>query len=182
MNGKLSRRSCAVRAVVAAAAVLAVVGVVIAAPWRSDGGAKAAARVLGDAFERATAAVPGHGRGSAPAAKHPHFTMTSRLVRKLVPGAKRSLWVHVHNPNGQRLQVTRVSVEVQKPDKVGCPVRWVTAEHYQWAEGDPKFYVKAHHTRSVLLHLRLINLPTTNQDACIGATFPLKFAGLGQVP
>ena len=91
-------------------------------------------------------------------------------VRKLYPGRRKSMTVHVRNPHGYAIVVRELGVRVRKSDRPGCGRRWVR----------PKRVVRL----SLLVppHSRArasfpVRMRAAAPDACQGARWGLRFRG-----
>jgi len=106
------------------------------------------------------------------------LTLSSTVSGPLLPGVSRTLLVTVNNPNPYPANLYRVDVEVGTPDVAGCQANWVSAGNYLYSSG-PQQVIPANSSISVELPIELLNLSSTDQSACRGATFPLTLFGQG---
>lgn len=97
------------------------------------------------------------------------FGVTGR-VRKLYPGARKTMTVRVRNPHGYAIVVRELGVRVRKSDHAGCGRRWVR----------PKRVVRL----SLLVPARSraraslpVRMRPAAPDACQGARWRLRFRG-----
>lgn len=97
----------------------------------------------------------------------------------LVLGEPGSLVITVVNPNDADIAVQLVTVDVLQPSEEGCLAEWLTVGGYA-AATDPPLVVAADSTTRLVVPYMLVDLPTTNQDACKGASFPLSISGSGR--
>jgi hypothetical protein len=97
----------------------------------------------------------------------------------LVLGEPGSLVITVVNPNDSDIVVQSVVVDVLEPSDAGCLAEWLTVGGYSSAT-DPPLVVAANGTGRLVVPYMLVDLATTNQDACKGATFPLSISGSGR--
>jgi hypothetical protein len=136
------------------------------------------ATVLGTRFEAAVqpaAKPPASDKGKD---KENHvFAMTAELLDALAPGAERVLRVTVSNPNNQTIRLLEVGAAVGTPNAPGCDPDWVTVTGFAHVAGATERVVVANGTQTLDLGIRMINLSQTNQDACKGASFPLRLSG-----
>lgn len=106
------------------------------------------------------------------------LTLSSTVSGPLLPGVSRTLLVTVNNPNPYPANLYRVDVEVGTPDVAGCQADWVSAGNYLYSSG-PQQVIPANSSISVELPIQLLDLSSTDQSACRGATFPLTLFGQG---
>jgi hypothetical protein len=97
----------------------------------------------------------------------------------LVLGEPGSLVITVVNPSGSAIAVQSVEVSVLPPSEEGCLAEWLTVGGYT-AATDPPLLVAANGTVRLVVPYMLVDLATTNQDACKGASFPLSITGTGR--
>ena len=97
----------------------------------------------------------------------------------LVLGEPGSLVITVVNPNDSDIAVQSVTVDVLAPSEEGCLAEWLTVGGYS-AATDPPLSVEANGTARLVVPYMLVDLATTNQDACKGASFPLSITGSGR--
>lgn len=114
------------------------------------------------------------GAGTAP---RMGFTMTARLTGgPLRLGEARTLRVILDNPAPWPMRVMSIGVTPQRPTLTGCQASWVHVGRHLASDG-PALIVAARHVGHIDLSIGLVDLPSTNQDACKGARFPLVLAG-----
>ena len=106
------------------------------------------------------------------------LSLSSTVSAPLQPGASRTLFVTVYNPNPFAAQLYRIDVEVGIPSNTACSPEWVNVGHYLYGTG-PKQMIPATSSVQVELPIELVDLATTDQSACKGATFPLLLTGQG---
>jgi hypothetical protein len=122
-----------------------------------------------------SAALAGTGNGAVDAGARSAFTMTATVQGgPLLIGSKRLLHVSIANPNSAAITVVGVKVTTGTPNKAGCRAEWLRVGIYS---GLPKLTVAAHGRASLALPIELVDLPTTNQNACQNAQFPLHLSG-----
>ncbi len=97
----------------------------------------------------------------------------------LVLGEPGSLVITVVNPSDAEIAVQAVEVTVLPPSEEGCLAEWLTVGGYT-AATDPPLVVAANGTGRLVVPYMLVDLATTNQDACKGASFPLSISGTGR--
>jgi hypothetical protein len=97
----------------------------------------------------------------------------------LVLGEPGSLVITVVNPNDADIAVQSVIVDVLQPSEEGCLAEWLSIGDYS-AATDPPLVVAADGTARIVVPYMLVDLATTNQDACKGASFPLSISGSGR--
>lgn len=97
----------------------------------------------------------------------------------LVLGEPGSLVITVVNPNDADITVQSVTVDVLSPTEEGCLAEWLSVGDYS-AATDPPLIVGANGTARLVVPYMLVDLASTNQDACKGAAFPLSITGSGR--
>lgn len=123
----------------------------------------------------------GSGNGTVDGSDARPFTMTATLGgAPVLIGEKRDLTVTVRNPNGSPLDLRSVAATPRTPSASGCLASWVSVSSYD-ASRDPAVRVPARGTATVTLTFELLNLATTNQNACQGSAFPLALSGSGRL-
>jgi hypothetical protein len=119
----------------------------------------------------------GNDNGSGKPSAAPHaFTMSGVVTGTLAPGNPLTLRVTIANPNSQDIQVLEARANIGTPSRTGCLPSWVAVAPYLYA-GGPQVIVPGRGSRTLDLPIQMTNLPTTNQDACKGATFPIALTG-----
>jgi hypothetical protein len=105
------------------------------------------------------------------------FTLRAFLAGDpLLLGQQRNLTVRVTNPNPIAITLQTVRVSVGQPAASGCLPSWLDVADYNRGSG-PAVVIGAGASREIPLAMVLVNLPTTNQDACQGTAFPLTLTG-----
>jgi hypothetical protein len=128
-----------------------------------------------------TGGVNGEGSGDIAGGEALPFRLSaSALGGPLVPGQERQLRVVVTNPNPSTLTVRTIEVTVKTPTPATCNAAWFTVGDYN-ATSDAALAVVPQGSSVVLLPIELVNLATTNQNACQGATIPLSLTGTGRL-
>ncbi len=123
----------------------------------------------------------GSGNGTVDGTDARPFTMTAALGgAPVLIGEKRDLTVTVRNPNSSPLDLRSVTATPRPPSASGCLASWVSVSSYD-ASRDPAVRVPARGTATVTLTFELVNLATTNQNACQGSAFPLALGGSGRL-
>jgi hypothetical protein len=122
-------------------------------------------------------AVGGDGSGTVDAGALDDFTMRASVQgAPILIGEPRVLEVRVTNPNREPITLDTITVVVRQPSPAGCLPQWFDVSDYVRGSG-PAVVVAAGGSRIVELELVLENLPTTNQNACQGASLPLALSG-----
>ena len=111
----------------------------------------------------------GGGNGASPNPGHP-ITLTGTVVGVVRPGAPATLVVDVRNQNNQDILVTSVTGTVTSASRAGCDPAWYSVG--TWSGSST---IRKNASGQVSVPLLLADLPTTNQDACKGATVQLAF-------
>jgi hypothetical protein len=125
--------------------------------------------------------VSGEGSGDIVGGQARPFRISATaLGGPLFPGQERQLRVVVTNPNPSTLTVRTIEVTVETPTPATCNAAWFTVGDYN-ASSDAALTVDPQGSRVVVLPIELVNLPTTNQNACQGATIPLSLSGTGRL-
>jgi len=128
-----------------------------------------------------TGGVGGDGTGITSGGQALAFRLSaSTLGGPLFPGQPGQLRVVVTNPNSTTLSVRTIDVTVKTPSPSTCKAAWFTVGDYN-AASDPALTVAPNGSSVVLLPIELVDLPTTNQNACQGATIPLSLSGTGRL-
>lgn len=128
-----------------------------------------------------TGGVGGSGSGTVSGDQARDFRLSSTaLGGPLFPGAPGQLRVVITNPNPTTLTVRTIGVTVKTPSPSTCKSAWFTVGDYD-ASTDPALTVAPNGSSVLLLPIELIDLPTTNQNACQGATIPLSLSGTGRL-
>lgn len=91
-------------------------------------------------------------------------------VRKLYPGARKSMTVRVRNPHGYGIVVRSLGVRVRKSDHAGCGRRWVRPKRVVRLS----MLVPAHGRARASFPIRM---RAAAPDACQGARWRLRFTG-----
>ena len=94
----------------------------------------------------------------------------SGRVRRLYPGARKSMTLRVRNPHGYAIVVRSLGVRVGKSDRVGCGRRWVRPKRVVRLS----LLVPAHSVARASFPLRM---RAAAPDACQGARWRLRFVG-----
>jgi hypothetical protein len=68
----------------------------------------------------------------------------------------------------------------RSPSVTGCLASWVSVSSYD-ASRDGSLRVPARGDATLTLTFELVDLASTNQNACQGATFPLSLGGTGRL-
>jgi hypothetical protein len=123
----------------------------------------------------------GSGSGTVDGADARAFTMTAALGgAPVLIGERRNLTVTVRNPNDEPVELRSVRATPRAPSTAGCLASWVSVSSYD-ASVDPAVRVPGRGSTTLTLTFELVNLATTNQNACQGATFPLALSGSGRL-
>jgi hypothetical protein len=107
-----------------------------------------------------------------------NLQLGSTVSGSLVPGVQRTMFVTVFNPNAFATQLYRVDVEVGGSSNAQCLSDWVNVGKYLYTSGAPTM-INAQSSAQIELPIKLLDLPSVNQDACKGATFTLSLSGQG---
>ncbi len=123
----------------------------------------------------------GSGDGTVDGGTARDFTMTASLGGSpVVIGQSRDLVVVVRNPNDRPLTLAGVRLTPTTPSKPGCLASWVSVGSYD-ASRDGPVRVPAGGEASFTVPFQLLDLTSTNQNACQGATFPVRLTGSGSL-
>ncbi len=122
----------------------------------------------------------GSGTGSIEGDSALKFTLAAAVGGPVVIGVPRDLTVTVSNPNSAPLDLSTVLAAPRTPSLPGCLASWVSVGDYV-ATRDGALRVPARGSRNVTLTFELLNLPSINQNACQGASFPLSLTGTGRL-
>lgn len=113
------------------------------------------------------------------------FTMSNLAPTAFQPGATRDIELTFTNPNDFDIKANNVQVALGSTDKAGC----VAADNFQITDGydgPADLTIPANSTKTLTElgvaqadwpQVQMLNLPTTNQDACKGALLTLSYTG-----
>lgn len=105
------------------------------------------------------------------------FTLSAKLVgAPLSIGHSSQLLVTVKNPSTSAIRVTSLSGRAVSIFNQKCRGAWIQVRKYT-ASSALGAYVPARSSRNLRLTIRLVNTPTTNQDACKNTNVPLVLTG-----
>jgi hypothetical protein len=117
----------------------------------------------------------GDGSGSVDGGRLSNFTMTAALTGvPIMIGDTRNLTITVTNPNTQSITIQSIDVTVRQPAAAGCNPAWLAVTDFA---GTPTVVVPARGSRALTVPATLLDLPTVDQNACQGASFPLSLSG-----
>jgi len=169
------RTSRAVAVVLTLVVTLGLVGAAAAALGHRH--PTSAATVVGDpsvvlGFDDASAARLGASK---------HLRLSFRVLGGPVyPGARRAMRVTVANPFGFAVRVMQIRPTTRSTSVVGCRPGWFKPTRFVTKKLRQGLLVKPHRTSVKKLSIRMVNLPTVNQDACKSARYTVSLRAVAR--
>ncbi len=110
-----------------------------------------------------------HGSESISPLESRRFAIKGK-VKRLYPGAKKTLKLRVRNRSAYRIRLETLTVKVKKPNKAGCKMRWLKLKKQM----SPRLKLLPKKRAVIPVRVKLSKKAT---DSCQGARWPLEYRG-----
>jgi hypothetical protein len=145
------------------------------------GGARHPAPDPGTAATDSTLVLGYDDASAAELGAKPHLRLTVKVLGKpIYPGARRTVKVAIANPFGFAVRVVQVKATTRSTTVAGCRPRWFRSTAFSTKKLRKGVLVKAHRKGTKKLTIRMVDLPTVNQDACKSARYTLSLRAVAR--
>ena len=125
----------------------------------------------------AAGGLPGSGEGTITGVTGGRFLISvSDSTPSLQLGVRDGLRIRLTNPTDQDLMLATLTTTVLDRGDDRCRAEWFEVGDYDAKVDDP-VSIPAGGDSAVTVSLRLVNLSDVNQDACQGASIPIRLTG-----